>query len=50
MNKAVKNEVASESIRITPSIKFKLDKCKLYPRETFDDVIARLLDENKRVK
>lgn len=34
-------------IKIRPETKARIEASKLYPRETIDDVIARLLDERE---
>jgi len=37
---------ASETVKVTPEVKEKLDKAKEHKRETYNDVISRLLEEN----
>jgi len=37
-------EVASKDIKITPSVKKKLDHMKIHYREPYHEVIARLID------
>ena len=37
-------------IGVIETTKKRLDKIKIYPRETYDDVIQRLLTEKKIVK
>lgn len=38
------NEWAIENIKVTPSIKKRLDALKIHPREPYWDVVKRLLD------
>ena len=35
---------ATKTIKISEEIKMKLDEIKIHPRETYDDVIRRLVD------
>lgn len=35
---------AATTIKIDPQLKDSLDKLKLFPRETYNDVVARLVD------
>jgi len=39
---------ATESIRIGKGTKEELKGLKIHPRETYDDVIKRLIEEYKR--
>jgi len=39
---------ATEPIRIGKDTKEELNKLKIHPRETYDDVIKRIIDEYKR--
>ena len=39
--------VADKLIKISEPTKKDLDNLKEYPRETYDDVVARLVKENK---
>lgn len=39
--------VADKGIKIRGTTKEGLDKFKKYPRETYDDVISRLVEERK---
>jgi len=39
--------VATEGIKISEATKKGLDKLKIHPRETYDDVITRLVEEKK---
>ena len=36
------------TIALTPDIKEKLKKMKLHPRESFNDVVKRLIAENEK--
>jgi len=36
------------TIKVSESAKRKLDKIKLHPRETYEDVILRLLEETQK--
>ena len=36
-------EEATERIAVTPSVKAALDAAKVHPRESYGDVVARLL-------
>jgi len=38
----------STNIRIKPDTKKALEELKVHPRETYDDVIRRLIDEWKK--
>jgi predicted transcriptional regulator len=35
---------ATTTIKINPQLKVNLDKLKLFPRETYNDVVSRLVD------
>jgi len=35
---------ATKTIKISEEIKTKLDEIKIHPRETYDDIIRRLVD------
>jgi len=37
-------EKATEDIKVRPSTKKKLDSLKTHPRETYDQVISRLIE------
>lgn len=37
--------VATEGIKISGGTKKGLDKLKIHPRETYDDIICRLVEE-----
>lgn len=37
-------EWAIENVKVTPTVKTKLESFKIHPREPFSDVIARLID------
>ena len=39
--------VATEGIKISEATKKGLDEMKIHPRETYDDVIGRLVEEEK---
>lgn len=39
--------VATEGIKISEATKKGLDDLKAYPRETYDDVVTRLVEEGK---
>ena len=41
---------ATEPIRVRKETKEELNKLKIHPRETYDDVITRLIEEYKRCK
>lgn len=43
--KKAKHEYANFPIRIKPSTRKALDKVKIHPRESLDDVIIRLVKE-----
>ncbi len=36
---------AATTIKVTRELKDRLDRCKVHPRETYNEVIGRLLDE-----
>jgi len=40
----------TEALRIRKETKEELNKLKVHPRETYDDVITRLIEEYKRCK
>ena len=40
----------TEPIRVRRETKEELNKLKVHPRETYDDVITRLIEEYKRCK
>ena len=40
--------VATEGIKISEKTKKGVDNLKIHPRETYDDVISRLVEEKKR--
>ena len=40
--------VADKPIKISEATKKGLDKLKIHPRETYDDVINRLVEEGKK--
>ncbi|MFP3172175.1 MAG: hypothetical protein RXQ79_03935 [Acidilobus sp.] len=40
----------TEPIRVRKETKEELNKLKVHPRETYDDVITRLIEEYKRCK
>lgn len=40
--------VADKPIKISEATKRGLDKLKVHPRETYDDVISRLVEDEKR--
>jgi len=40
--------VADRPIKISEITKKGLDELKVHPRETYDDVIARLVEERRR--
>ncbi len=42
--------VADKPIKISKATKKKLDELKEHPRETYDDVISRLVEERKGAK
>ena len=39
-----RGEPATEDVKVRPSTKKRLERLKRYRRETFDEVITRLLD------
>jgi len=41
---------ATEPIRVRKETKEELNKLKVHPRETYDDVITRLIEEYKRCR
>jgi hypothetical protein len=41
---------ATEPIRVRKETKEELNRLKVHPRETYDDVITRLIEEYKRCK
>ena len=41
---------ATKTIKISEEIKTKLDEIKIHPRETYDDIIRRLVDFYERHK
>ena len=41
---------ATEPIRVRRETKEELNRLKVHPRETYDDVITRLIEEYKRYK
>jgi predicted CopG family antitoxin len=40
----------TEPIRVRKETKEELNRLKVHPRETYDDVITRLIEEYKRCK
>ena len=42
--------VETTTIRVELRTKKLLDKCKIYSRETYDDILMRLLDNAKDVQ
>ncbi len=36
---------AATTIKVTRELKERLDRCKVHPREPYNDVIERLIDE-----
>jgi len=42
--------VYKKPIKVSTSNKKKLDKMKVHPRETYDDIISRLLNEQKPLR
>lgn len=38
-----REEIVSETVKLRPSTKQKLDEIRLYPRESYDEIIARLI-------
>lgn len=40
--------VADKPIKISEATKKGLDELKVHPRETYDDVISRLIEEGKK--
>lgn len=40
--------VVDTSIRITKEVRRRLDKLKIIPRDTYNDVILRLIDKKRR--
>ncbi|MBT8508606.1 hypothetical protein AZH53_09335 [Methanomicrobiaceae archaeon CYW5] len=38
---------AATTIKVTRELKDRLDRCKVHPREPYNDVIARILDERE---
>jgi len=40
--------VVTESIKISEATKKGLDTLKVHPRETYDDVISRLVEEKEK--
>lgn len=37
--------IATEGIKISEKVKKTLDKLKIHPRETYDDIISRLIEK-----
>lgn len=38
---------AATTIKVTYELKERLDRCKVHPREPYNDVIGRLIDERE---